>query len=599
MSGARGVPPGAAARREEALERQRDRPPCARTRRAARARLAVALAGALTAVLALAIDALGARAAPLSAALALPARPPGATLAPARPLAAPRAAAERARTPLAAPAGDERASPAQAPLAADPRPAGARERGPRPARLALRVLAAGGPPGPGARLELRHQAAGADDESVREVALDADGRAVLELAPGRASVCALAEDATAGPLCAELAAGEERALTLVLAPARAVAGVVVDALDGRAIAGARVSFWTFAESDRAITGADGSFRHPRFPGGDFAHQVRVEAEGYGSSVRYLEFPADDRWALPAVCDGALGQSGTGRPWLRLALVPALGVQGRVVDDAGAPLAGARVVAEGYFRILPGVASRDEASATSDADGRFALAGLRSDVGHALRVVREGFAERSLELAATGEREAWVGAIALAPALALAGVVLDPDGLPAVDLAVEVEPDAPCAASAAGALDVAARLDGRRRARTDAQGLFACDGLAAGLYRVRVARDGETLAEASARAGGAGALVLRLPAGSLTLHGVVRDERGPVAGCEVALERFGPVATVRTDGEGRFRVAGLDDRAAYRLLASAPAGAEERARTARAEVWGYESARLRLGRPGER
>lgn len=452
---------------------------------------------------------------------------------------------------------------------------------------------------PGASLELRLDTADGE-ERVERVRCDQRGRHVLELPAGELGLVAWSEGASAGPHRTWLAPHAEQTLELVLAPAHSVRGVVLDATSGLPIEGARVSFWTFAETDRVLTGPDGSFVHPRFPAGDAAHQLRVEAAGYGPSVRYLEFPAPGRWSLPPAHETGLGQSGTGEPALRLALVPELTIGGRLVDARGAAVAGASVSAEGYFRVLPGVASRDGAATTTDADGAFLLAGLRSDVGHALSFAKPGFATTALELPADGARAAWVGSVTLGFADALCGVVLDGAGQPVADIEVELRGVRESAAESFGALDVPARVETERLAvRTDPQGLFRFEGLRRDEYVLAVRRDLGTLVERALRTDDRAVvegLVVSLPPESLTLEGVVRDARGSVAGALVELQRYGLVGRARTDAQGRFRIAGLDDEAEYELFASSPCPESGSPRTGRADVLGSELVSVVLSEP---
>src|SRR5262249_50443022 len=161
-------------------------------------------------------------------------------------------------------------------------------------------------------------------------------------------------------------AGAPAELELALEPALPVAGRVIDARTGAPIAGASVSFWTFAEGDAVVSGADGGFVHPRFPARAPSQQVAARASGYGLTVRYLRMQADGGWKLSAANAGDASSSGVGRPWIELALVPELRVTGRVSDEHGTALAGACVVAEGFFHSSPSVASRDAASTVTGA-----------------------------------------------------------------------------------------------------------------------------------------------------------------------------------------------------------------------------------------
>jgi len=460
----------------------------------------------------------------------------------------------------------------------------------------------------GVRLELGYTPPGADHERVELRRADPRGRLRAAFGPGTLRIVAWDDRSVAGPVFYELAAGTSERCELMLELGREVAGRVVDAETGAPVEDAAVSFWTFAERDRARTGPDGSFRHARFPAGERAQQIRVEAAGYGAAVRYLKIEAGGGWSLPDPFDEAAARSGSGTPFVEIALVRELRVGGRVTDANGAPIEGATVSAEGYFRILPRAASRDAASTLTSATGEFALAGLRSDIGHSLLVHAPGHAEHLLELPPAPEGELSVGDVSLAREGLCAGVVIDPDGYPVEDIEVALVPlaeegaggtVAPAARSAASApgLDVGARIQGTQwESRTRPDGTFLFEHLVERPYVVVVSRDREPLVEHEIRPGAGdfgsfGDLELRLPPETLTLRGELRGSAA--AGARVDVERFGWVGQATVDADGRFRVAGLDDLAAYRLTVTTTSGDTGRPLSARGEAWAFDSPVLEL------
>lgn len=520
---------------------------------------------------------------------------------PPSPLVAPRPPAIDAPPPIVA--SRARVDPTRAEeagrVASPTRPASTNAR--ESAALEVRVLA-GGRAAPLAWIELGHTPRGSEQERVELHRTDADGRLALELSPGAVRAVAWDERATALPARAELAAGEHASLALALEPASTVAGRVIDAQSGQPVPAAEVSFWTFAERDVVRTLADGTFVHPRFPAGTPAQQVSVRARGYGPAVRYLKLGRDGRWKLPGATEGETDLDGQGRPWIEIALVPALSVRGRVVDGRGQAIAGASASAEGFFRVLPSVASRDGAAAATDDGGWFTLEGLRSDIGHSLRVAAPGLAARSLEIAADGAREVDLGSIVLERESVLAGAVVDGEGFPAEDLEVLLIPsaDEPEASGPEprSALDVAERIQGRElRARTSAAGAFLFEHLEPRALRLIVRRDRGALVETEVfpRADGTfGDVALALPLGSLVLEGLARDEQGRVlAGARIELRRSGPVGCTTTDREGRFRIAGLDDAAAYEISAFFRDDESGALLCGTASVWAYERPALAL------
>ena len=459
----------------------------------------------------------------------------------------------RTRTELA-----PRAEPSSEPAPAPPAP----ETG------ALEILVRCQGIGTRATIELGHTAAGSDRETVTLHASDEQGRLLLDLPPGSVRAVGWSAHASALPAFAELAPGARTELLIELEPAHPVTGRVIDAQSGAPLAGAAVSFWTFSELDRAITAADGTFEHPRFPARAPAQQMRVEAEGYGPTVRYLGVEEDGRWQLFPRIEGEPALTGSGTPWLEIALAPELHVEGRVLDPDGRAVAGATVEAEGFYHVRPAVASCDQASTTTDEHGGFRLAGLRSDVGHSLLVRASGFALLELELA--GGPVLDVGRLSLARETVLAGFVVDAAELPVEDIEVLLRPTGLPGGAPSGALDTGVRLQGRELiARTSADGAFVFENLAPNGYELVVRRDADAWIERTVlpRDGGFDELVLRLPLDALALEGTVQDERGPAASVAVELQRFGLVARTTTGPDGRFRIAGLDAKAAYAIEAT--------------------------------
>lgn len=374
--------------------------------------------------------------------------------------------------------------------------AGAEPRGPSTAsthnapalaRLEVRVLRSGRAAS-GATIELLHDPL--DSSLVHEATTilhhcDGDGRLQLVLAPGTARAAAWSENACALPSSARLEPATTAHIELELEPSFPVSGRVLDAASGAPIEGARVSLWTFAELDTVLSGPDGSFVHPRFPSRAPAQQIAARAEGYGTAVRYLRIDAGGGWKIPGALTGEKSQRGNGTPWVELAMVPAQVALGQVVDEDGEPVVGARVMAEGFFHAMPAVASRDFALATSDDSGRFRLTGLRSDIGHSLLIEAPGFAHEIRELEG-GRTENDLGILRLTRESVLAGVAIDTNGLPLIDVEVVLRTETVEPVLASGPLDAATRLQGReRRVRTTGEGTFLFENLQPNAVRISV------------------------------------------------------------------------------------------------------------------
>ncbi len=341
---------------------------------------------------------------------------------------------------------------------------------------------------PGASVELVHEPEQGPAAAPVVHTADADGRVHLELAPGNVRATAWSAQACALPVRARLALGSPARLELALEPAYPVAGRVLDARTGAPVAGAEVALWTFAERDTVVSDANGSFLHPRFPARAPAQQIAARAPGYGVAVRYLRIDADGAWKIPGRTADEQSLRGTGTPWVELVLVPERVVRGRVRDEHGRPLAGARVAAEGFFHAQAAVATRDSREARSGADGSFALAGLRSDIGHSLLVEAQGRAAARRELEA-GAAEIDAGELVLARETVLSGVVIDPAGRPVAGIEVVLREAEPEPVPGAGGLDVAVRVQGReRRATTTALGTFLFEGLAPQPFTLALAHE---------------------------------------------------------------------------------------------------------------
>jgi hypothetical protein len=215
------------------------------------------------------------------------------------------------------------------------------------------------------------------------------------------------------------------------------------------------------------------------------------------------------------------------------------VRGRVVDAAGAPVAGARVALgvdttrsadDGFFAFDlddPGSKSR-----------RF---GIRPDV---LRALKPGFLPAELRPVAGSDGPRWPEPIVLrlgGPSLSIAGEVRGADGEPGAGLRVWLTDPTTFGAGGRGALQVEDLLAGVeergwRWVETDERGRFEIDGLAARDY-VLAALDPATLLRADSEpiAAGTQGVVLRLPQDGLypLVAGSVRGHDGtPLAGVRV-------------------------------------------------------------------
>jgi RNA polymerase sigma factor (sigma-70 family) len=208
--------------------------------------------------------------------------------------------------------------------------------------------------------------------------------------------------------------------TLVLTPGRTeqrdflvpagldVAGRVVDALTGSAIANAEVSFDPFfAES--SLTAADGTFLLRGWDPRERGRTVNARAAGYASAFRALLHGGETPLAL------------------EIALGPAAAITGRILSPTGAPQADARIEVYGH-RDLPD-ALRDRASTRSGPDGRFSVTGLSREQSQTLVAIAPGAGRLIVDLPdfdpAQDPRD--LGDLDLPVAASLAGRVVDSSG----------------------------------------------------------------------------------------------------------------------------------------------------------------------------
>jgi hypothetical protein len=388
------------------------------------------------------------------------------------------------------------------------------------------------------------------------------------------SAAASAEDEEAARPVPPGRAGPSRALTpqppiQVATPDRTTSaggagsfeGRVVSSATGAGVPGAELTFSRSGEAT-VVTGApDGGFRFaPRQPGRWTL--AAVSAPGF--------FPFAPEWGhSPVLLDAREGA--TVRD-VTVTLAPAVDYRGRVVDAAGAPLAGVEVrvlgAAAGETALLP---LRDRYA--SDAAGEFTF---RAPEGATLEARHPGYApaRADLDFAATVSRrltltlEAWAPGEEERQEAGIAGRVDLPGGQPA-----------------GGALVIATAWDAGdgppRQATAAADGRFALPPLPAGRYRVVATRPGSAPVERDVRAG-ATDLVLRLAEGG-RVAGRVRDRSTgqPVAPFTVAVRARGRRFPLRTlavvDPSGRYEVADLPPGRAFVVVAApgrAPSAEQE-------------------------
>jgi carboxypeptidase family protein len=239
--------------------------------------------------------------------------------------------------------------------------------------------------------------------------------------------------------------------------------------------------------------------------------------------------------------------------VELALLTGGAVRGRVVDESGAPIAGAEVQALGReFFGNPTLELRETESA---ADGRFTLTGLTPGKVW-LRLEHEDYQDllsAPFELADGEQRDH--GDIVWNEGLVVAGTVAFPDGAPAAGTVLSVQPD--LSENLAGSpMDPRAYVGAGNEDKADEKGAFRITGLGAGPWIVAAKLElGDSQREAQSEAQGARAVgrwsasqgLVRPPAAGVhltleppvTVSGTVLDsQRKPVAKFQVLAELSG-------------------------------------------------------------
>lgn len=307
---------------------------------------------------------------------------------------------------------------------------------------------------------------------------------------------------------------------------RTVSGTVVGP-GGEPVASAVVR-WDLQVSSDAVpetkTDAQGAFRLEGVP--DSENVLSVMAKGLAPSFPLVAAGGDRR--------------------VKVELKAGATIRGRVVDDSGGPIEGARVVpvVDNPKPNWAGFVYLDELQAKTDRDGRFTLEGMPGGV--ACDVVAEGWsAIRRRAISAADESK---NVMTLTGEGAIRGRVVDPSGEPVRNFRVQVgipagaKPGEPVGGYFAG-------YSGTGLAFTRDDGEFTVSGLTAGnLHRLTVISEGYGAGEADRvearpvpRLGAADALTIRLDLPHTLLVRVFQAGGKPVEGADVTLIQTEPRA----------------------------------------------------------
>ena len=370
------------------------------------------------------------------------------------------------------------------------------------------------------------------------------------LEPGTYQVRAFSsEGATPNPATVIVESGREARHDFELGEGYLVRGRVTDADTGAPLAGAEVTeSWVFHNVIR--TDDNGEFTYANYPKDGFV-DLSIRAAGYGKckvQIRgyFEEAPPKQYWEI--------------------ALFPGAVVTGRVVDEAGTPLPDVYVgcAASDHDPDEPMLQQTDWRGGRTDADGRYRIDDVRTDIPHALFLQRDGLGAVSYEIGVPrGEVE--LPDIVLRAGHVVSGRVVDEAGEPRAGQRVGLLGHNADRAERFGH-PLTKDLDtyvAERNTRTDGTGRFYFPDVADGAYRLEAKIPySEEGVEAPLEVAGANVdLELALVAG-LAIEGLaVRPDGGiPPTTYLLAIREDGAGKRVQvlTDDGGRFRLGGLEE-----------------------------------------
>lgn len=344
-------------------------------------------------------------------------------------------------------------------------------------------------------------------------------------------------------------------VTIKMAPAAEVRGRVIDAKTQKGIPGVRVNITKpHDQGHRQIfawtnTGADGRFLAYVTPGNlaiSLRHVSGTVVDGY---------PPPPENQQPITADVAASESHT---FADLALVPAVPIDGIVVDDSGKALPWITIQTAHIHQRIDGP--------VSDRNGRFRLLDLGPDEVTALRArTASGTTDGAIHVDVEKQKGPVKLVVSDANAFRLRGRVSDPDGKPIVDATARIEwrYQGVGRSSRWGIGGFGGRLF------TDPDGRFESIALWPGdEYRVQVEAPGYGKVESDLVKGVAGQShdfgSLKLPRTAGRVSGMIVDARNQsIKGVRVFNNGDGPkpVSTISGD-DGRFTLDGLFDGEVY-------------------------------------
>lgn len=409
------------------------------------------------------------------------------------------------------------------------------------------------------------------DAVSRWVRTDATGRFEIQGAPTRQSrLQAFGRDGSSLETVVAVGAGSP---TFTLVRSATIEGRVTRLDNGRMVPGVKVTARAGGATVLARTGVDGRYRLTGLP-----------QESYRLSFDEKSFVLAERRGIEV----SAGEVKT----LDMALTPALILLGRVSDEKGQPVAGAKGT------LSPGSESRMDAllarmaqsesagvAFVSGADGSFKATRLAPGVNQKLTVVHPDFERRvvpAIDLIPDALKPLAIDVV-LSQGFVLTGVVKDKEGRPIEGASVALNRSVQMTGGRGGNMVSFNTIESvRPQTETDYAGKFGFKGLSAGEYDMTVSRNGYaiTLLSAIKAADGGSPLEVVLNPGVSIAGRLVQASGHPVTGYQVAARPStpGPGAAmmagrnntfVPADPDGGFQIEGLIPGTAYDLSIFGP------------------------------
>ena len=348
-------------------------------------------------------------------------------------------------------------------------------------------------------------------QTTRWVETRPDGSFLAEGAP-REPGSLVADGGERGRASAVLTAGPSEPVTIALAPTATLAGRVVEADAGKPLAGIRL----------VARGEDAVFQTRSLADGRYAFR--------GLGPRRYRLSAEDDRFVPWTRSVSVvaGQAET----QDVPLARAATLAGRVVNEDGAPIEGARVRlargGENVFRAFMRSMQEEQAVRTGR-DGSFRATRLAAGDNQRLDVRHDDYEERAISgIALTAGATRSGLSVVMRRGLSLRGIVKDEEGRPLAGCEVNLSAGRSIRAGRGGMQMQLIGPGNQVRRETAADGRFEFRGLKAGEYSLVARRPGFSRASVDpvnvSEAKPGEPLELTLRPGS-TISGVLRDKAG--------------------------------------------------------------------------